>query len=232
MFFPVFLAAVCPESARAATDRPRASPQARSGKRLAAIGYTWRQQVSQRRLRPRHTHLPCPAAAPGVTGREPAALRRPACLSSGDSRLPGCGTVARSPRFGVGQTAEEIRATSAPKRPPTSTASTTRRHLRAANSSGYVAWRFRRAASAAALPGARSAPARAVPSRPTGLTKVVSTVAWTRAALRVRRPRLGRISHRGTQGAVRRYGEPFGGMESGGGLAQIGMLAKGEQRRS
>ena len=43
---------------------------------------------------------------------------------------------------------------------------------------GYVAWRFRRAASAAALPGTRSAPARAAPSRPTGLTKVVSTVAW------------------------------------------------------
>ena len=41
-----------------------------------------------------------------------------------------------------------------------------------------VAWRFRCAASAAALPGTWSAPARTVPSRLTGLTKVVSTAAW------------------------------------------------------
>ena len=117
---------------------------------------------------PRHTRLPCPTAAQGVTGREPAARRQPTCLSSGD--LP---PVAAARSHGGAARALEVAtrrrksAISAPKRPPTSTASTTRRP-------GYVVWRFRRAASAAALPGTRSAPARAAP---VPAYEVVSTAA-------------------------------------------------------
>ena len=43
---------------------------------------------------------------------------------------------------------------------------------------GTLGWRFRCSTSAATLPSTRSAPALAVPSRPMGLTKMVSTTAW------------------------------------------------------
>ena len=104
---------------------------------------------------PHHTHLPCPAAAPGVIAREPAALRRPACLSSGDQPPAGPRPGAKAARALEAARRQRKSTISAPKRPPASTASMTRPHLRAANSSGYVVWRFGRAASAAAARGLR-----------------------------------------------------------------------------
>ena len=91
-------------------------------------------------------------------------------------------------RSGGGRLATRCRATaSAPKRPPTSTPTTTRRSRRALASSGYVWRRLRQAAAWTAAPGRAAAPGC---GSPTGLTMVASiaSCAPCQGAGRSRRP--------------------------------------------
>ena len=140
-------------------------PHGRAGRRLAVTGKTWRASANtcargQRRL----------SAIAHVRHLKGELQQRPSQGSlGGDSHHSRPAVACRLTRAvcqscaGAARAFEAAKrrrksASSAPKRPPPSTARTTSRQRRDASSSGRVVWRLRRPASAAALPGTRSAP--------------------------------------------------------------------------
>ena len=167
--FFVFLAAVCPWSADAATVKLQMPPRARSGKLLSATGCMWRASANRSA-----SSGSAPSISSALTN---AARQQPTCLSSGGPPPVGLlpEATAAPPVLWKRRGGKQARISMQRTRPLRP-----KRHLRAANSPRYVAWRFQRAASATALPGTRSTPPRG-PHSPALYRREPPVPAWARS---------------------------------------------------
>ena len=108
LFLGLFLAAVRPWPAETATDRLRAPPQARSGMRLSATGYTWQASASR-------------SASGGATSNSSALSNGSSRIDRGSARCAATANMPvrrRRPHFRGGQAAEKIRQSVRPPQPP------------------------------------------------------------------------------------------------------------------